>query len=66
MNRAVIVQAAVCRQDPVEGVFVVESKELEQVIGVGETEAEAWKVFGELVDDFLEAIDASAKPLRED
>jgi len=58
MKKEVIVRTAVCRFSKEDDCFVVESPLYELVAGIGETQKEAWKVFGELLDDMFEAHEA--------
>ncbi|MBS2008916.1 MAG: hypothetical protein JST01_17835 [Cyanobacteria bacterium SZAS TMP-1] len=51
MNKKAIFNTALCRYDEKEGCFIVESPLFERVIGVAPTEAEAWKLFGELLNE---------------
>jgi predicted RNase H-like HicB family nuclease len=51
MNKKAIAKTALCQYKSSESVFVVQSPLFERVIGVGETEAEAWQLFGEVLDE---------------
>lgn len=51
MNKKAIALTALCRFKADEGVFVVQSPIFDRVIGVGDTEEEAWQLFGELLDE---------------
>jgi len=51
MNKEVIKRTAVCRWDSESECYVVESPLCERVLGAAETEAEAWKIFHEILED---------------
>ncbi|MBS1995180.1 MAG: hypothetical protein JSS86_02675 [Cyanobacteria bacterium SZAS LIN-2] len=51
MNKKAIFNTALCRYDEKEGCFIVESPLFERVIGVAPRESEAWKLFGELLNE---------------
>lgn len=51
MNKKAIAETALCRYEDKESCFVVESPIFDRVIGVGDSESEAWRVFQELLDE---------------
>lgn len=51
MNIDAIKKTAFLRQE--EGDFIVESPLCQDVVGVGDTEAEAWQIFFEILEDYI-------------
>lgn len=51
MNKKAIADTALCRYNEEDGTYIVESPLMDRVLGVAETESEAWKLFQELLDE---------------
>lgn len=51
MNKKAIADTALCRYDEKEGCYIVESPLFDRVIGIAETECEAYQIFHELLDE---------------
>jgi hypothetical protein len=51
MNKKAIAQTALCRYDDRENCYLVESPLCDRVLGAGDTEEEAWRVFHELLNE---------------
>lgn len=51
MNKKAIAKTALCKYKDDEGIFVVQSPMFERVIGVSDTQAEAWQLFEEVLDE---------------
>ncbi len=51
MNKDSIKATAVCRWDMEDECYVVSSPVMDIVLGVGDTEAEAWQIFNEILEE---------------
>jgi hypothetical protein len=52
MNKKGITKTAICRFDPKERCYIVQSPLFDRCIGAAKTEKQAWQIFYELLDEF--------------
>ena len=52
MNKNGIIKTAICRFDPKEKCYIVQSPLFDRCIGAAKTKEKAWKIFYELLDEF--------------